>query len=410
MRADIKYGRNWGDAQHSWQELRDGPAPITATTTPIVFEEVALAAAMEVVSEDKLVPAESIPFMITGAMREQLHTLGVPDQKIFEMTPQQAHAQLELSSTPSPKEIAMPAPQTNGGAYHGSSADQEYPCGEREVGRPETEFIYRDIRGAPYLKVCKRRTPDGKKYFPQYHLEAGRWVLNKPVGRAIPYRLPELMAAPGTKVWICEGEKDAETLAALGLVATCNPEGAGKWTSDLNKWFDGFSAAVVLEDNDEAGHRHAPMVAANLYGVVPDVRIVRFRELPEHGDVTNWFEAGGTLPTLLARAEQADKFDMMTAEPFVFPDESGIPAWKFLYGKHLLCEEVSGTAAQGGTGKSSLSIVEGAGDDEWQGAAGAGRAPAAAGGSDQSRGHPQHDGETHRRGDEVLSADAGGYR
>ena len=42
------------------------------------------------------------------------------------------------------------------------------------------------------------------------------------------YRLPELMAAaPIEPVWICEGEKDADNVAALGLIATTSPGGAG---------------------------------------------------------------------------------------------------------------------------------------------------------------------------------------
>ena len=45
MRADIKYGRNWGDAQHaSWQELQARPR---VAVPPLVFEAVTLAAAAE---------------------------------------------------------------------------------------------------------------------------------------------------------------------------------------------------------------------------------------------------------------------------------------------------------------------------------------------------------------------------
>ena len=42
------------------------------------------------------------------------------------------------------------------------------------------------------------------------------------------YRLPEVLAAG--EVWVVEGEKDADSLAALGIVATCNAGGAGKWS------------------------------------------------------------------------------------------------------------------------------------------------------------------------------------
>ena len=41
----------------------------------------------------------------------------------------------------------------------------------------------------------------------------------------MPYRLPELLEAIALehRVFIVEGEKDVETLAALGITATCNP-------------------------------------------------------------------------------------------------------------------------------------------------------------------------------------------
>lgn len=49
----------------------------------------------------------------------------------------------------------------------------------------------------------------------------------------ILYRLPEVIQ--GIKdcetIFICEGEKDADNLAALGLAATSCPMGAGKWQS-----------------------------------------------------------------------------------------------------------------------------------------------------------------------------------
>ena len=92
------------------------------------------------------------------------------------------------------------------------------------------------------------------------------------------------------------------------MIATTNPGGAGKWTPELNKWFAGFAGAYILEDNDAPGRKHVLQVATALSGIVPDVRVLSFRELPEHGDVTDWMEAGGTLAQLLERAEQAPKF------------------------------------------------------------------------------------------------------
>jgi hypothetical protein len=44
------------------------------------------------------------------------------------------------------------------------------------------------------------------------------------------YRLPELKAAVGKeRVYIVEGEKDADAIRAVGGVATTNEGGTGKW-------------------------------------------------------------------------------------------------------------------------------------------------------------------------------------
>jgi hypothetical protein len=138
---------------------------------------------------------------------------------------------------------------------------------ERDGSEKVDEFIYPDMKGTPWLKVVKRRSKDGKKYFPQYHLENGTWVKGKPLGPAIPYRLRALLTAPANAtVEIAEGEKDALTLAKLGLITTTNPGGACKWVPELNKWFAGFARANIYEDNDEAGRKHAAKVAAELCG------------------------------------------------------------------------------------------------------------------------------------------------
>jgi len=66
--------------------------------------------------------------------------------------------------------------------------------------------------------------------------------------------------------------------------------------------------ANIYEDNDTPGHEHAAKVARELSGVVPDVRVITFREMPPGGDVSDWLKTGKTRDDLLARAEQAPKF------------------------------------------------------------------------------------------------------
>jgi DNA polymerase bacteriophage-type len=189
----------------------------------------------------------------------------------------------------------------------GGGQDDGYASGEQSRGSCSAVYIYRDANGVPYLRVIRT----AQKQFPQFHLDNSRWVKGKPKGPKIPYRLPELIAAaPDIPVFVCEGEKDADNVAALGLITTTNSEGAGKgkWTVDLNKWFAGKQTAYILEDNDEDGRRHAREVAGNLQPIVGDIRTVSFPELPVKGDVSDWLETGGTKEQLLARAKAAPRW------------------------------------------------------------------------------------------------------
>src|SRR5262249_10580707 len=132
----------------------------------------------------------------------------------------------------------------------------------------------------------------------------------KPKGPKVPYMLPQLTAAaPATPIYIVEGEKDANNLAKLGFVATCNSEGAdsgngSKWTSDLNQYFKDRHV-YIIPDNDARGGKHAEHVARNLDPIAKSVRIVELPGLPLKGDVSDWLRsdtAGAKLSKLAAAA------------------------------------------------------------------------------------------------------------
>jgi hypothetical protein len=109
--------------------------------------------------------------------------------------------------------------------------------------------------------------------------------------RRVPYRLPELVAAcaAGKTVWVVEGEKDVETLRGLGLTATCNPGGAGKWRPEYAAHFKGAAAVHIIPDDDAPGREHAAAVATALASTVKTVKVVR---LPSGKDVTDWVRGG----------------------------------------------------------------------------------------------------------------------
>jgi putative DNA primase/helicase len=167
-------------------------------------------------------------------------------------------------------------------------------------------LVYQVVRFDP--KDFRSRRPDG----------AGGWTWNINGVARVPYRLPSLTGAE--RVYVPESEKDVDALCALGLVATCNTGGAGKWrasdTAALVK--AGVPELVVLPDHDAAGEAHAVKVVASCLGAGLTVRIVRLPNVAEHGDVTDWLAAGGTreaLEALVAATAPASRAAQEPATP-----------------------------------------------------------------------------------------------
>lgn len=105
-------------------------------------------------------------------------------------------------------------------------------------------------------------------------------------------------------MYVVEGEKDVEALRALGLVATCNPGGAGKWRPEYNQAFAG-KHVVILPHNDEPGEQHGQDVARSLLPVSATVKVVRLPGLPPKGDVSDWLDQGHTKEELESIVQQA---------------------------------------------------------------------------------------------------------
>ena len=112
--------------------------------------------------------------------------------------------------------------------------------------------------------------------------------------RLVPYRLPDLIAAgPERGVLILEGEKDVDRAAGMGIIATTNAMGAGKWRSEYNEHFRGRSVCII-PDNDQHGREHAQQVATNLHGIAKNIKVVELPGVPEKGDLSDWLDQGHT--------------------------------------------------------------------------------------------------------------------
>ena len=143
-----------------------------------------------------------------------------------------------------------------------------------------TEYVYRCADGTPALKVLR----DEPKDFRQQCWDGKDWSWQGKKPKLL-YRLPELLAKPERAVFVVEGEQDADRLAKLCLLATCNPGGAGKWRDEYSAVLSGHPV-ILLPDNDMPGKRDVLQKADSLLRHGCKVRVVELAGVPEHGDVS----------------------------------------------------------------------------------------------------------------------------
>ncbi len=170
------------------------------------------------------------------------------------------------------------------------------------------ELLFQTVRYEP--KDFRQRRPNGD----------GGWIWNLRGVRPVLYRLPELLSRSSETIFVCEGEKDVLSLEPMGVLATCNPMGAGKWRHEYAETLSGRTV-VVIPDNDPAtdengkshykGQKHAAAVAESLLKHGCEVRII---ELPSGKDATEWLALGGTAEELQELVSKASALTAATLE------------------------------------------------------------------------------------------------
>jgi hypothetical protein len=132
-------------------------------------------------------------------------------------------------------------------------------------------YAYESVRYEP--KTFKQRVRKGTGF---------TWSMDG-VER-VPYRLPEVRRSK--EVWIVEGEKDADALCSIGLVATCNVGGAKKWLESYAEYFIDKDL-VLCGDNDKPGQEHMEMVRKSCE---PVARSIRLLKVPSGKDISEFTE------------------------------------------------------------------------------------------------------------------------
>ena len=210
--------------------------------------------------------------------------------------------------------------------------------------------IYEMVRFEP--KTFRPRRMNGTGYV---------WNLQGVV--QVPYRLQEIYENKDAIIYICEGEKDADTIVQkLGYTATCNPLGAGNWKPELNSHFSGRDC-VIVPDNDEEGKKHSDKVIDQLQSVCSSLKVVHLPVTEKKEDVTDYFGLFGTKEEFdrLVKDAPTIKCKPQSTVPFKswgVVDALMIPPRRFLYDNHYIRNFASITIATGGVGKSTLCLTE----------------------------------------------------
>jgi putative DNA primase/helicase len=243
------------------------------------------------------------------------------------------------------------AGETAGGATGADLAQDRKPDPPRIPPWENISRVYRYLDAAGHLVLEVIRTVTGNPKFmqrrPDGTLRDGgikwKWsVRDIPRDTRPLYLLPALLKSSAATVFICEGEKDADNLAALGLTATTCIGGAGKWRAAYNGFFAGRDV-VILPDNDpQARHQktkeplwhpdgrpvlpgqdHAAAVAQALTGVAWSVKVLMLPGLGPKGDVSDWLAAGGTVEALMALVRETPTWEPPEAPQPPPPGDGG---------------------------------------------------------------------------------------
>lgn len=220
----------------------------------------------------------------------------------------------------------------NEAKYNG--AQQQHQAASAPLGRQVGFYDYLDENDNLIFQVVRF---EPKTFRQRRKDERGAWTWAVKGVRQVPYRLPEVIdaVAHDRTIFIVEGEKDADNLIRIGLPATCNAGGVGKWRNELSEFFRGADV-VILQDNDPQaktpdgvlrfhpdgrpvlpGQDHAQDVAKSLHGIARRVRVLdlaqHWPDMPPKGDVSDWIEGGGKADGLLGLADITPDW---TPEPF----------------------------------------------------------------------------------------------
>jgi RecA-family ATPase len=213
-----------------------------------------------------------------------------------------------------------------------------------------------------------RKTKEGReKQMLCRHKRDGVWWWKAGTDRRVLYRLQNLINADPTEpCHVTEGEKDADRLASLNLLATT--VAFGYWEGVDLESLRGRDV-YIHEDNNDAGRKKAFEAAAAVHRVARSVRIVRLPGLREGKDVSDWLDAYDNDVELLIESCRAEPpYEPAPGEqepevaPLVFVDicaweSAPVPPRDWAVLNRIPLRNVTLLSGHGGLGKSIVAMM-----------------------------------------------------
>jgi len=207
-------------------------------------------------------------------------------------------------------------PDKNGGVYYcfacGAKGQLFDPNLTDKKKTIKEVYSYKNEKDKIIFQVVKYDSKDFKQRRPDPD-KPGEFIWNLQGIKRIIYNLPEIIEKKDKVIFIPEGEKDCDNLAKIGILATTNSGGAGKWKTEYNKFFKNREI-ILLPDNDEVGIRHAQDIGKSLKGIAKYIKYLILPGLSEGEDVSDWLARGGDLEKLFTLAKTAPEFSPLEDE------------------------------------------------------------------------------------------------
>lgn len=168
----------------------------------------------------------------------------------------------------------------------------------QEKPKVVAEYIYTDEDNKPLYKVMRFEP----KNFIQAKYENGNWVFKMTGVNYVLYNLPNVVKS--NIVYFVEGEKDANNLNSLGLVATTTAGGASGFKKRADEYVKYLKdkTVYIIPDNDKAGYKYAEDIKTALKKVTNDVKILKLvsvvPDLREKEDISDVLKRYGPQETI----------------------------------------------------------------------------------------------------------------